>query len=216
MIVGREVAPDFLSVDANTSYSTGAQSLSVELNAGHYFLVIQRQQGMGFAPANFKVSWDSSVSTLYTPEQYHSMSLAGGFNPLAGLPPPEGVKLHCLEETDSPFDLGSDDIAVELFADGVNVASISNGAFGGGFDTGDHRYLDPWISRPVVYSESLELKIVEEDTVVDDLGGIWVHSAAAYRSGSLPVARMLSSSVMVATEKTDFDGGTYSLTLTLG
>lgn len=215
LIVGREVAPDLLDVAANTAYGTGAFSLAAELEPGHYFVVAQRQPGSGFAASQFSLSWDSNVSTLYTPAAYAAPPAPGGFNPLAGLPPPEGIQLSCIEETDSPFDAGSDDLALELFADGVSVATISNRELGN-FDTGDFRWLDPWLGSPITYVDRLELKFFEEDTFVDDLGSLEFPVAASYRSGGRPVVRSLHDGAVVVAERVDFSGGTYEVKLTLG
>jgi endonuclease/exonuclease/phosphatase family metal-dependent hydrolase len=214
LIVGREVAPDVLDVAANTAYGTGAFSLGVELTPGHYFVVAQRQPGSGFAGSDFSLSWDSNVSVLYTPAVYDTAPGPDAFNPLAGLPPPEGIKLSCIEETDSPFDAGADDIALELFADGVSVAVIPNRELGN-FDTGDIRWLDPWLSSPVTYVERLELKFFEEDTFVDDLGSLEFPVAAKYRGGGRPIVRSLHGGAVVVAERVDFSGGTYEVKLTL-
>jgi hypothetical protein len=214
LIVGQEVAPDVLDVAADPAYGTGAFSLGVELKPGHYFAVAQRQPGSGFAASDFSLSWDSNVSVLYTPAAYDTAPGPDAFNPLAGLPPPEGIKLSCIEETDSPFDAGSDDIALELFADGVSVAVIPNREIGN-FDTGDIRWLDPWLSSPVTYVERLELKFFEEDTFVDDLGSLEFPVAAKYRGGGRPTVRSLDGGAVVVAERVDFSGGTYEVKLTL-
>jgi Endonuclease/Exonuclease/phosphatase family len=215
LIIGQEVAEDVLDVKANTEYGAGAFSLSVELKAGHYFVVAQRRPGSGFAGSDFSLSWDSNVSVLYMPGAYDKAARDGEFNPLAGLPPPEGIKLACIEETDSPFDLGADDVAIELLADGVSVVVIPNSELGN-FDTGEFRWLDPWISSPITYVDRLQLKIAEEDTFVDDRSSIEFPVAAKYRSGGRPVDKRLKADAVVVTERTDFSGGTYALTLTLG
>lgn len=215
LIVGQEVAPDVLDVAANIAFGTGAFSLAAELKPGHYFVVAQRQPGSGFAGSDFSLSWDSDVSILYTPAAYQRALGPDEFNPLAGLPPPDGIKLSCIEETDSPFDAGSDDIALELFADGVSVAVIPNREIGN-FDTGDIRWLDPWLSSAVTYVDRLELKFFEEDTFVDDLGSLEFPVAAKYRSGGRPVVKALDGGAVVVAERVDFSGGTYELKLTLG
>jgi endonuclease/exonuclease/phosphatase family metal-dependent hydrolase len=215
LILAQEFAPDALNVLGNTRYGTGAFSIDAELEAGHYFVVVQRQPGSGFAGSDFSLSWDSNVSVLYGPEAYYNARGDADVNPLAGLPPPDGIKLACIEETDSPFDLGSDDIAVELLADGVSIVVIPNSELGN-FDTGDFRWLDPWISSPVTYVDRLQLKIAEEDTFVDDRSSIEFPVAAKYRGGGRPVNKRLKADVVVVTERTDFSGGTYALTVTLG
>lgn len=212
LIIGQQVAPDVLSVLANNQFGLGAMSLSVELNAGHYFVVAQRQPGTGFAPSDFSLSWDSNVSILYTPDAYYNPP--GEYNPLAGFPPPQGIKLDCIEETDSPFDLGSDDLALELMADGERVIVIPNHELKN-FDTLDFRWLDPWISQ-VTYFERLEFNITEEDTFADDQGKIEFPVTAKYRGGGRVINQWLTADVVVVAEKTDFSGGTYSIILTLG
>jgi hypothetical protein len=214
LIIGQQVAPDMLTVMANTIYMTGAFSMSVELKAGHYFVVAQRQPGSGFAGSDFSLSWDSNVSVLYMPAAYDRSGDDGEFNPLAGLPPPDGIKLTCIEETDSPLDIGADDIAVELLADGVSVVKIPNSELGN-FDSNDIRWLDPWISSPITYVDRLQLKFVEEDTFDDDPGSVEFPVAAKYRSGGRPVDKRLKADAVVVTERADFSGGTYAVTLTL-
>ncbi len=214
LIIGQQVAEDVLDVKANTEYGTGAFSLALKLTAGHYFVVAQRRPGSGFAGSDFSLSWDSNVSVLYMHDAYNKAARDGEFNPLAGLPPPEGIKLACIEETDSPFDLGADDIAIELLADGVSVVVIPNSELGN-FDTGEFRWLDPWISSPITYVDRLQLKIADEDTFVDDRSSIEFPVVAKYRGGGRPVDKRLKADAVVVTERTDFSGGTYALTLTL-
>jgi Endonuclease/Exonuclease/phosphatase family len=214
LILGNEVAPDVLDVKGNTPYGTGAFAMEAELKAGHYFLVAQRQPGSGFAGSNFSLSWDSNMSVLYGTEAYENTRGDGNVNPLAMLPRPSGIEFRCVEETDSPFDAGTDDIALELFADGVSILSITTDQLGG-FDTGDPRWLDSWIPRPITYVDRLELKVVEEDTFVDDRGSIEIPVAAKYRNGGRPIDEMRTNGVVVVTERTDFSGGTYSLKMTL-
>jgi hypothetical protein len=214
LILGQEIRPDVLNVVGNTRYKTGTFSIVAELEAGHYFVVVQRQPASGFANSDFSLSWDSNMSVLYTPQTYINVRGNTGFNPLAGLPPPEEIKLTCIEETDSPWDLGSDDITVELLADGVRIAIIPTQKLKE-FDTGESRSLDPWISSPITYVAQLQLKIVEEDSFVDDRGSLEIPIAAKYRDGGRPIEKRLKGDVVVVTERTDFSGGTYSVTMTL-
>ncbi|NOT88788.1 MAG: hypothetical protein HOP03_11460 [Lysobacter sp.] len=214
LIIGQQVAPDVLDVMANTQYGTGAFSLVVELKAGHYFVVAQRHPGSGFAGSDFSLSWDSNVSVLYTPAGYEKGANPEGFNPLAGFPPPQSVILKCVEETDSPFDIGSDDIAVQMLVDDMSVVVIKNSELGE-FDTNAPRPLDPWIPSIITYVDRLQLKIVEEDSVENDHGSLEFAMAAKYRSGARPGATPLDPGAMIVTERADFSGGTYTLTLTL-
>ena len=214
LIMGRQAGPDMLDVVANTDYGTGTFSLQAELPAGHYFVVAQRQPGSGFAGSEFSLSWDSNVSVLYTPRGYESLVTQEGVNPLAGLPAPQEALLLCVEETDSPFDIGSDDIAIQLLADDVDVTLIKNSDLGN-FDTGDRRALDPWLPAYLTYVDRLQLRIVEEDSFEDDHGRLEFPVAAKYRRGARPIARWLSADAVVVEERADFSGGTYSLTVTL-
>jgi endonuclease/exonuclease/phosphatase family metal-dependent hydrolase len=214
LIVGRQLGPDQLGVMANTDYGTGTLSIQAELPAGHYFVVAQRKPGSGFAGSEFSLSWDSNVSVFYIPEGYERCRTQEGINPLAGLPAPQDARLTCIEETDSPFDLGSDDIAIELFADDVSVAIVKNSELGN-FDTGEPRTLDPWFPPYVTYVDRLQLKIVEEDSIDDDDGSLEFPVAAKYRRGARPVAAWIQGGAIVVEERADFSGGTYSLKLTL-
>jgi hypothetical protein len=96
----------------------------------------------------------------------------------------------------------------------VSVAVIPNREIGN-FDTGDIRWLDPWLSSPVTYVERLELKFFEEDTFVDDLGSLEFPVAAKYRGGGRPTVRSLDGGAVVVAERVDFSGGTYEVKLTL-
>lgn len=215
LIIGREDPTDTLNAVAISDWGSEQLALSLALDAGHYFVAVQRRPGAGFPASEFMLSWDSNVSVLYWPEVYYNARGDGRVNPLAGLPPPNELLLKCTEETDSPFDIGDDDLSIELFADGKTIASVPTADLGG-FSTNDMRVLDPWLDGPVTYVDRLTLKFIEEDVAVDDDGSLDILVTGRYRNGSRPVDMKKSADVVVVTERADFSGGTYTLTATLG
>jgi hypothetical protein len=66
LIIGQQLARDVLSVPANSQFGLGAISVTVELIAGHYFVVAQRQSGNRLCAIGFSTHLGfQCFNTLY-------------------------------------------------------------------------------------------------------------------------------------------------------
>jgi Endonuclease/Exonuclease/phosphatase family len=114
----------------------------------HFFVLVQRLTGTGSV-----VAFDIEAST--------TLSL------LLALPAVD-TSLTCQEETSG---WGADDIALQIRADGDLIADIPNSVIGD-FEDDSVRHVGDKIATPITpYTESIEVKVIEEDDIdPDDVG----------------------------------------------
>jgi hypothetical protein len=148
LFVGREDVGGNLTEVGRAGPSSGPLHIDWSAHRGdRFFIAVQRKDRAG-VPLSFDVVARTNVSVLL-----------GG---KTGTP-----RLVCEDETSG---WGSDDIRLEIEADGATVRNISNDEIGD-FDDDDVRDLDQWIPEVVVYTDHIGVKVVEEDDIdSDDIG----------------------------------------------
>lgn len=156
------------------------QGLSVSWKArdNERFYVTVQRKNTGGNPLSFVIRLSTTVTML--------------LGSTAGQP-----RLVCTTETSG---WGSDDIAMELHADGALLRKISNDEIGD-FDEEDVRDLDQWIEPLVVYAKELEAVVIEEDDI--DSNDVGRRTIGVLPRGQVAVGSTLSPGARVADVRPD-------------
>lgn len=113
----------------------------------HFMVLVQRPQGPGMQ-ITFEIQLETTLSLLVTR-------------------PAVRTSLVCEKETSG---WGADDIALQLRADGVLVASLPNSLIGD-FEEGTVKQLGDKLPPFLAYTQGLEVRVIEEDDIdPDDVG----------------------------------------------
>jgi hypothetical protein len=194
VFAGRLEADGRLTPMAAAGPSSGPLSVSWAARRGErFFIAVQRRDRAG-AALTFDIVARTNVSLL--------------LGAATGKP-----QLVCEDETSG---WGSDDIALDVEADGTIVRRISNDEIGD-FDDDDVRDLDQWIPEVVAYVDHVGVTVIEEDDIDPDdvgTGRIPPIGSLAGAPGIQPGAFEPDGSVRVVL-RIDVDDGTYELRATL-
>ena len=146
----RLLSPDANAMLAEALPEPGEPRLSARIERpGDYFLLVQRRDlSVGH---EFSVQWTTNLTVLC------DFTARGG----AGLP----LRLRCAELSQGFLGtrLGSDEINVNIYADGKHVRHAPHDQLGGFTETAI-RDLGPWVT-PVRYVRELKIELVESDSL---------------------------------------------------